>query len=106
MSIEKDNDNREDRLLNGGYKCHWCQYRHGGCKYSHPEPYCKEFKIGKCYSCKYNFPLNGKEFTEEETNRWFKRGCETYYPSSLYCKKRKRLGRKRKKKLKKMGLLK
>lgn len=101
-----DEEKREERLLNGGYRCHWCQYRHGGCSYSQPEPYCKEFKLGGCLSCKYHFPKNGKEFTEEETDQWFKRGCETFYPSSLYCKKRKRLGRKRKKKLKKLGLLK
>lgn len=42
--------------------------------------------------------------TKEETDQWFKRGCEVWCPSSLYCKKRKRIGRKRKKKLKKRGL--
>lgn len=97
---------RIQRLLNGGYKCHWCQYRHGDCNYRDPEPYCKEFKIGGCYSCKYYYGKNGTELTDEETDQWFKRGCETFFPSSIYCKKRKRLSRKRKKKLKKLGLIK
>lgn len=88
-----------------GYRCHWCQYRYGGCNHKHPIPYCKDFIIGGCYSCKYRYGKNG-ELSELETDQWFKRGCETFYPSSLYCNKRKRLGRKRKKKLKKLGILK
>lgn len=87
-----------------GYKCHWCQYRYGGCPHDKPKPYCKEFKIGGCYSCKYYYVKNG-ELTEEEVDKWYKRGCETFCPSSLYCTKRKRLSRKRKKYLRKRGLI-
>lgn len=86
-----------------GYKCHWCQYRKGCCPHDDIVPYCKEFKIGGCYSCKYYHGKYG-EFTEKETDQWFKRGCEVWCPSSLFCDKRKRISRKRKKKLKKMGL--
>ena len=86
-----------------GYKCHWCQYRKGGCPHREIVPYCKEFKIGGCYSCKYYHGKYG-ELTYEETDQWYKRGCEIWYPSSLYCSKRKRMSRKRKKRLKKMGL--
>lgn len=92
-------------LLNGGYRCHWCQYRYGDCIHRHPVPYCKDFKFGGCLSCKYTYGKNGRYVTDEETDQWYKRGCETFYPSSLRCNKRKRLGRKRKKKLKKRGLL-
>lgn len=87
-----------------GYKCHWCQYRHSDCNNSEPVPYCKDFKIGGCYSCKYYYGVKGK-LNDEETDAWFRRGCETYFPSSLRCTKRKRLSRKRKKRLKKLGLL-
>ena len=90
------------------YKCHWCQYRHGGCLHDHDDKMngnCKEFKIGGCYSCKYHYGKNGK-LNEQEIDRWFARGCEIWFPSSLWCEKRKRLSRKRKKRLKKMGLIK
>ena len=87
----------------GGYKCHWCQFRHGGCPHWDIIPYCREFRIGGCYSCKYHQGKNGK-FSDEETDQWFRRGCEIWFPSSLWCEKRKRIGRKRKKRLKKRGL--
>lgn len=86
------------------YKCHWCQYRHGGCLHKDIVEDCKDFKIGGCYSCKYFYGKNGK-LNEQETDQWYKRGCETWFPSSLYCNKRKRLSRKHKKRLKKIGLL-
>ena len=89
------------------YKCHWCQYRHGGCSHDHDDKMsgnCKEFKIGGCYSCKYYYGKHGK-LNEQETDQWFKRGCEIWCPSSLWCGKRKRLSRKRKKRLKKMGAI-
>ena len=89
-------------MLNG-YKCHWCQYRHGGCPHWNAVFYCKEFKLGGCYSCKYYHGKYGK-LTEEETDQWFARGCEVFCPSSLYCNKRKHISRKRKKRLKKSGL--
>lgn len=87
-----------------GYKCHWCQYRYGGCPHNKWVPYCKEFRIGGCYSCKYYYGKNGK-LDDTEVEQWYKRGCETFFPSSLYCKKRCRLSRKRKKRLKKLGLI-
>ena len=86
-----------------GYKCHWCQYRKGCCPYDDIIPYCKEFKTGKCYSCKYYHGKDGT-FTEKETEQWFKRGCEVWVPTSLFCNKRKHISRKRKKRLKKRGL--
>ena len=89
------------------YKCHWCQYRHGGCPHNHDDKMggnCKDFKIGGCYSCKYYYGKNGK-LNEQETDQWFARECETWYPSSLWCGKRKRLSRKRKKRLKKTGAI-
>ena len=52
------------------YKCHWCQYRHGGCPHNHDDKMggnCKDFKIGGCYSCKYYYGKNGK-LNEEETD--------------------------------------
>ena len=85
------------------YKCHWCQYRHGGCSHNEIKPYCKEFKMGGCYSCKYYYGKFG-ELSDKETGQWFRRGCEAWFPSSLYCTKRKRISRKRKKRLKKKGL--
>ena len=88
-------------------KCIQCQYRHGGCSHdwnNEVQDNCKEFKIGGCYSCKYYYGKYG-EFTEQETDQWFKRGCEIWYPSSLWCGNRKRLSRKRKKRLKKMGAI-
>ena len=85
------------------YKCHRCQYRHGGCSHSDTGRNCKEFRIGGCYSCKYYHGKNGK-LSEQETDQWFRRGCEIYFPSSLCCTKRKRMSRKRKKRLKKIGL--
>lgn len=86
------------------YKCHWCQYRHGGCPHNEVIENCQDFKIGGCYSCKYYYGKYGK-LNDKETEQWFKRGCEAWFPSSLYCSKRKRLSRRRKKKLKKLGLL-
>ena len=103
MSRIREEDSKT--LMSGGYRCHSCEYRHGGCPRDHIVPYCSSFKLGGCYSCKYRYGKNGTEFTEEETNRWFKRGCETWFPSGCWCKKRKRLGRKRKKRLKKRGLI-
>ena len=85
------------------YKCHWCQYRHGGYPHWDIVPYCKEFKIGGCYSCKYYHCKYGK-FNDKETGQWFKRGCEVWCPLSLYCNKRKHISRRRKKKLKKLNL--
>lgn len=86
-----------------GYKCHWCEYRKGGCPHGKIVYYCKEFKIGQCFSCKYYHGKYG-ELNDKETDQWFRRGCEARFPSSLYCSKRKRMSRKRKKRLKKMGL--
>lgn len=88
-----------------GYRCHWCQYRYSDCIHRHPVPYCKDFKPGGCLSCKYRYGIYGKDFTSKEENQWMYRGCEIFFPSSLRCNKRKRLGRKRKKRLKKLGLL-
>ena len=89
------------------YKCNWCQYRHGGCPHDHDDNMsgnCKDFRIGGCYSCKYYYGKNG-EFNEQERDQWFARGCEIWCPSSLWCNKRKRLSRKRKKRLKKIGVI-
>ena len=63
-------------------KCIQCQYRHGGCSHdwnNEVQDNCKEFKIGGCYSCKYYYGKYG-EFTEQETDQWFKRGCEIWCP--------------------------
>lgn len=87
----------------GNYRCFRCQYRHGGCPHSEIVEECKEFRTGGCYSCKYYFGKRG-DLDNIETDQWFRRGCETWFPSSLGCKKRKRISRKRKKKLKKLGL--
>lgn len=83
------------------YKCRWCKYRHG-CFHNDPISYCKDFVLGGCYSCKYYYGKDG-EFTEQKTDQWFKRGCEIWCPSG--CNKRKRLSRKKKKRLKKLGYL-
>ena len=53
-----------------GYKCHWCEYRHGGCPHWDIVPNCKEFRIGGCYSCKYyhgNFWKNRCDFLQKNT---------------------------------------
>lgn len=89
-------------IRKGEYRCHWCRYRHG-CFYNDPISYCKDFVRGGCYSCKYYYGKNGKNFTEQETDQWFKRGCEIWCCGG--CEKRKRLSRKRKKQLKKRGLI-
>ena len=86
-----------------GFNCRWCQFRHGGCPHNEPIENCKDFRTGKCYSCKYYYGKKGN-LTEIEKDAWFRRGCEIWCPSSLFCHKRKRLSRKRKKKLKKMGM--
>lgn len=80
------------------YRCRWCEYRHGGCLHGTDDKLdmnCKEFHVGGCYSCKYYHGKNGK-LNEKELNQWYKRGCETCCPSSLFCDKRKRISRKRK----------
>lgn len=83
------------RLSDDNYDCNYCQYRHGGCPHDDIKSHCKEFLIGKCYSCKYYWKNN--------TGKWFERGCEIWCPSG--CEKRKRLSRKKKKRLKKLGYL-
>lgn len=69
--------------------CHDCEYRHGCC---YPAPYerkkCKYWKLGKCYVCKY-YKLSSL-MTEEETDAWYKRGCEGWFPTGMYCKNFKR----------------
>lgn len=91
-----------NNLRQGEYKCHSCKYRHGYCIHDEPVSYCKDHILGGCYSCKYYYGRDG-EFTEQETDQWFKRGCEIWCCSG--CEKRKRLSRKRKKRLKKRGLI-
>ena len=101
--IETDED-LED-LIKRRAQCHFCEFRHGGCIHKDPPSNCKEYRTGKCYSCKYYYGQHG-ELNDQETDAWFKRGCESWFPSSLYCTKRKRLSRKRKKRLKKNGFYK
>lgn len=90
-----------DNIRKSEYKCHWCRYRHS-CLHDEPIPYCRNFIRGGCYSCKYYYGKDGK-FTEKETDQWFERGCEIWCPSG--CEKRKRLSRKRKKRLRKRGII-
>lgn len=90
-----------DKIRKGEYKCRWCRYRHC-CHHYEPVPYCKDFVLGGCYSCKYYYGRD-EEFTEQETDQWFARGCEIWCCGG--CEKRKRLSRKRKKRLKKRGLI-
>lgn len=92
------------KQIGDGYKRQWCQYRHGDCPHDDIVINCKEFRIGGCYSCKYKYGKNGK-LSEKKIDEWHKRGCEIWCPSSLWCSKRKRLSRKRKKRLKKKGIL-
>ena len=91
-----------DNLRENEYKCHSCRYRHG-CFYVEPISYCKDYVHGGCYSCKYYYSKNGENFTKQEADQWFKRGCEIWCLGG--CEKRKRLSRKRKKRLKKRGLI-
>lgn len=69
--------------------CHDCEYRHCSC--DHPRPWetnelCKHWRLGKCYMCKHY----KEDMTEEETDEWFKRGCEGWFPTAKYCSKFKR----------------
>jgi len=69
--------------------CHWCLYRHGGCDrgiLNKIQP-CPEFRIGKCFKCKY-CTIDPSQ-SAEALDAWFRRGCETWYPSG--CKKYKGL---------------
>lgn len=92
-----------DKIKKSEYKCDWCRYRHNCFIFSDTFPtYCRNFVRGGCYSCKYYYGKNG-EFTKQETDQWFKRGCEIWCCGG--CDKRKRLSRKRKKQLKKRGLI-
>lgn len=84
------------------YKCTWCQFRHD-CSFPEAISNCREFKLGGCYTCKYYYSQSGthRKLCEQHA---LECGCAALSPSSLYCKRRKRLGRKRKKKLKSMNL--
>lgn len=69
--------------------CHDCEYRKSGC--NHPRPWktnklCKHWRLGKCYMCKFY----KENMTEDENDEWFKRGCEGWFPTSMYCSKFKR----------------
>lgn len=71
--------------------CHDCEYRHSSCSYLSPyktNELCKHWKLGKCYVCKYY--KDSSLMTEEETDEWYKRGCEGWFPTAMYCKKFKR----------------
>ena len=63
------------------HNCHWCKDRHWCCDYEcdYKTP-CKHWKMGKCLKCLYN--KNGEGLNEEETARWYKRGCETFFPDA------------------------
>ena len=102
-----NNRSRQIKKQFGPYRCHWCQYRYSDCKYGfgNKPNYCKDFVPGGCLTCKYHCGKNSTILTDEETDQWYRRGCNTFYPSSLRCKGRKRLSRKRKKILKNKGLL-
>lgn len=91
----------------GPYRCHSCQYRYSDCDhdFGNKPDYCKDYYPGGCLSCKYRYGIYGNDFTPKEDTQWLQRGCDIFFPSSLRCTKRKRLGRKRKKRLKKRGLL-
>lgn len=81
--------------------CHNCLYRQGRCHLQEiVEDSCPAFRVGKCFSCKYAFIVNNCT-SNSSTDAWFRRGCESHYPSG--CFKRKRLSWKKKKKLKKKG---
>jgi hypothetical protein len=75
------------------HTCHWCSNRHWCCDYRDYETNdigmlidCKHWKIGKCLKCVFN--KNGKNLNDDETDRWFKRGCETFYPDAKkFCHK-------------------
>lgn len=84
------------------YKCTWCQFRHD-CSFPEVISNCREFKLGGCYTCKYHYSQSGthRKLCEQHALRC---GCAALSPSSLYCKRRKRLGRKRKKRLKFMNM--
>lgn len=83
------------------YKCRYCQFRHGGCKYYDDIPEdCNSFQIGGCFFCKH-YHWKDIKYTAEEIDKWFERGCEVRAPSSLWCDKKKPLSRKQKKKRKK-----
>ena len=89
-------------INSASYKCAWCQFRHD-CSFPEVISNCREFKLGGCYTCKYHYSQNGRrrELCEQQA---LQRGCAALSPSSLYGKRRKRLGRKRKKRLKSMNL--
>lgn len=64
--------------------CYNCEYRHRDCNYSSCDDSnitCKHWKLGKCYICKYY----KENMTEEDTDKWFQRGCEVWFPSGGCC---------------------
>lgn len=60
--------------------CHWCKNRNWNCSFKYKINNCSHWKKGKCLTCLYY--KNGEEFTEKETDMWFKRGCETFFPDA------------------------
>ena len=62
------------------HACHWCKQRNWYCKYKYQIKNCPHWKIGKCLKCVYY--KNGEQLSEKETDRWFSRGCETFFPDA------------------------
>lgn len=60
--------------------CHDYEYKHSSCSYLsqyETNELCKHYK-------------DSRLMTEEETDEWYKRGCEGWFPTAMYCKKFKR----------------
>ena len=67
------------------HSCHYCKERHWCCSYEYSEN-CNHWKMGRCLKCIYQ--KNGEDHDEAETDAWYKRGCETFFPDAKrYCKK-------------------
>ena len=68
----------DEKIYKGS--CTSCLFRHSSCMRPLPiENDCKHWRLGKCYTCK---------FVDDDEDKWFARGCETWCFSG--CKKYKR----------------
>lgn len=59
------------------FRHRWCKaFRHRHYKYPREDIFCKHWKLGKCYICK---------FVDMPDEEFLKRGCEAEYPGG--CRK-------------------
>lgn len=68
------------------HTCKNCQYCHSNCSHSDfilkTKLDCCIFKLGKCFTCIYSRSDRKKNrLDSNETDEWYKRGCEIEYPS-------------------------